>query len=147
MWNVPVITNNTNNVSVSINNSVVSNSSLVAGYPCPSFAYQSSSGTHPFMYSHGSSPYSSSSFSQTSACYDQPPTHSPNPPWPPPYEAVHPFYVKLLNKRIKKCRGCGSEFSRKTDGSPPDSPNNLIIAHEERWPFSDTQNVMRWSKI
>jgi len=33
-----------------------------------------------------------------------------------------PFVVKFLNNRIKKCRGCDREFSRKVDGSLPDPP-------------------------
>ena len=56
------------------------------------------------------------------------------------------FVVKLLNNCIKKCRGCGAAFSRKVDGSPPEPPNNLVICHEERRPFSDAQNVTRMSR-
>ena len=57
-----------------------------------------------------------------------------------------PYIVKLLNNRIRKCRGCGAVFSRKVDGSPPDPPHNLVIAHEERRPFSDAHNVTRMSR-
>ena len=57
-----------------------------------------------------------------------------------------PILVKLLNNRIKKCRGCNKKFSRKVDGSPPDPPLNLVVAHEERSPFTDTQNVTRVSR-
>ena len=57
-----------------------------------------------------------------------------------------PFFVKLLNNRIKKCRGCNKDFCRKLDGSPPDPPLDMIIAHEERRPFSDSQNVKRLSR-
>ena len=47
------------------------------------------------------------------------------------------YVVKLLNNRIKKCRGCDSLFSGKADGSISDPPNYLLIAHEERRPFAD----------
>ncbi len=55
-----------------------------------------------------------------------------------------PYVVKLLNNRIKKCRGCGSLFSRRADGSVPDPPNNLVIAREERRPFD---NITRMSRL
>ena len=58
-----------------------------------------------------------------------------------------PYAVKLLNNRIKKCRYCGSLFSRKADGSIPDPPNDLIIAHEERGPFADANNITRISRL
>ena len=68
----------------------------------------------------------------------------------------HPFHhvhnkkqsnvVKLLNNRIKKCRGCGAAFSWKVDGSPPEPPNNLVICHEEQRPFSDAQNVTHMNR-
>lgn len=51
--------------------------------------------------------------------------------------------MKLLNNRIKKCRGCNKDFCRKLDGSPPDPPLDMII---ERRPFSDSQNVKRLSR-
>lgn len=54
--------------------------------------------------------------------------------------------MKLLNNRIKKCRGCNREFMRKVDGSPPDPPLNMVICHEERRPFIDSQNVKRSSR-
>ena len=54
--------------------------------------------------------------------------------------------MKLLNNRIKKCRGCNKDFCRKLDGSLPDPPLDMIIAHEERRPFSDSQNVKRLSR-
>jgi hypothetical protein len=54
--------------------------------------------------------------------------------------------VKILNNRIKKCRGCNRTFARKVDGSLLDPPLNLVIAHEERRPFTDTQNVKRLSR-
>ena len=57
-----------------------------------------------------------------------------------------PYIVQFLNKRIKKCRGCGTEFSRKIDGSIPDPPNNLVIQHEERRAFTDV-NGPRLSRI
>lgn len=41
--------------------------------------------------------------------------------------ATSPFIVKLLKNRIKKCRGCNRDFTRKVDGSPPDPPMNLVI--------------------
>ena len=95
--------------------------------------------------------------------------YSPFPPNPPPVSPVPPppyswsspsftppsqhgpsndtqFVVKILSNRIKKCRGCGALFSRKVDGSPPDPPNDLVIAHEERLPFTDAQNVARLSR-
>ena len=37
------------------------------------------------------------------------------------------YVVKLLNFRIKKYHGCGSEFACKTDGSLPDPPMNIVI--------------------
>jgi hypothetical protein len=58
-----------------------------------------------------------------------------------------PYVVKLLNNRIKKCRGCGSLFSRKADGSVLDPPNDLVVAREERRPFSDSNNVTRLSRL
>lgn len=57
-----------------------------------------------------------------------------------------PFVVKLLNNRIKKCRGCNREFSRKVDGSLPDPPLNVVVCHEERRPFRDSSNVTRLSR-
>ena len=60
--------------------------------------------------------------------------------------ATNPFIVKLLNNRIKKCRGCNREFSRKVDGSPPDPPLNLVICHEERRPFCGASNATRLSR-
>ena len=58
-----------------------------------------------------------------------------------PHDESNPFLVKLLNNRIKKCRGCNREFSRKVDGSPPDPPLNLVICHEERRPYHDAANA------
>ncbi len=58
-----------------------------------------------------------------------------------------PYVVKLLNNRIKKCRGCGFLFSRRADGSVPDPPNNLVIAREERRPFADASNITRISRL
>ena len=69
---------------------------------------------------------------------------------PPQVSSAHdessPFLVKLLNNRIKKCRGCNREFSRKVDGSPPDPPLNLVICHEERRPYRDASNATRLSR-
>ena len=48
-----------------------------------------------------------------------------------------------LEQSYQEYRGCGALFSRKVDGSPPDPPNDLVIAHEERRPFTDAQNVAR----
>ena len=61
--------------------------------------------------------------------------------------AANTFIVKLLNNRIKKCRGCNREFSRKVDRSPPDPPLNLVICHEERRPFRDASNAARLSRL
>ena len=58
-----------------------------------------------------------------------------------------PFIVKIINNRIKKCRGCGGDFVRKADGSLPDPPMNLVICHEETRPFRDATNVVRQSKL
>ena len=63
-----------------------------------------------------------------------------------PHDELTPFLVKLLNNRIKKCRGCNQEVSRKVDGSPPDPPLNLVICHEERRPYRDTSNATRLSR-
>ncbi len=52
----------------------------------------------------------------------------------------------VLNNRIKKCKGCNRNFARKVDGSPPDPPLNLVVAHEERHPFTDMQNIKRLSR-
>ena len=50
--------------------------------------------------------------------------------------------VKLLNNRIKKCRGCNTEFARKVDGSLPDPPLSVVVCHEENITiFSRPQNV------
>ena len=57
-----------------------------------------------------------------------------------------PFVVKLLNNRIKKCRGCSTEFARKVDGSLPDPPLNIVVCHEERRPFRDSSNITRFSR-
>lgn len=57
-----------------------------------------------------------------------------------------PYVIKILNKRIKKCRGCGSFFSRKGDGSNLDPPNDLVVAHEERRAFTDATNISRLSR-
>ena len=47
---------------------------------------------------------------------------------------------------VQKCCGCGAAFSWKVDGSPPEPPNNLVICHEERRPFSDAQNVTHMNR-
>ena len=57
-----------------------------------------------------------------------------------------PFVVKLLNNRIKKCRGCNREFARKVDGSLPDPPLDMVVCHEERRPFKDSSNITRLSR-
>ena len=59
---------------------------------------------------------------------------------------LRPFVVKLLNNRIKKCRGCNREFARKVDGSLPDPPLNVVVCHEERRPFRDSSNITRLSR-
>ena len=71
---------------------------------------------------------------------------------PPQVSSAHdessPFLIKLLNNRIKKCRGYNREFSRKVDGSPSDPPPplNFIICHEERKPYRDASNPTRLSR-
>ena len=57
------------------------------------------------------------------------------------HEESSPFLVKLKKNRIKKCRGCNREFSRKVDGCPPDPPLNLVICHEERRPYRDAPKL------
>jgi hypothetical protein len=69
-----------------------------------------------------------------------------NPPSGSVSPQPNPFLVKLLKNRIKKCKGCNRNFSRKVDGSPPDPPLNLVVSHEERHPFTDAQNVRRVSR-
>lgn len=90
-------------------------------------------GTHP--------PWSPASFQ---------PTAGTPPPWSPPSlrpSVERPFLVKLLNNRIKKCRGCGREFSRKANGALPDPPLNLVISHEERQPYTDANNTPQLGKL
>ena len=58
-----------------------------------------------------------------------------------------PLVVKILTKRIKKCMECGSEFSRKIDGSLPNPPNDLVVSREERRVFQDTQNTPQLSRL
>ena len=58
-----------------------------------------------------------------------------------------PFVVKISTKRIKKCIGCGSEFSRKIDGSLSDPPNDLVVSREERRVFQDAQNTPQLSRL
>ena len=58
-----------------------------------------------------------------------------------------PYVMKLLNNRIKMCRGCGSLISRKADRSIPDPPNDFVMAHEERRPFADANKVTRISRL
>ncbi len=98
---------------------------------CPSspYGYNEMQG----MYGYSYSPYGSQ--------FQLPPQASPS-----TFDEVNPFLVKLLNNRIKKCRGCNREFSRKVDGSPPDPPLNLVICHEERRPYRDASNATRLSR-
>lgn len=56
------------------------------------------------------------------------------------------YVIKFLNNRIKKCRGCGGNFIRKTDGSLPDPPMNLIVSRTERRSYTDGDNVEKLSK-
>ena len=56
------------------------------------------------------------------------------------------YVIKLLNNRIKKCRGCGGNFIRKTDGSLPDPPMNLTVSRMERRSYTDSNNVTKLSK-
>lgn len=57
------------------------------------------------------------------------------------------IHSKSDNKRIKKCIGCGSQFTRKMYGSLPDPPNDLDISREERRPFKDVHNEQRLSRL
>ena len=103
-----------------------------------------------------SSPFGHSS-SSLGPTFGFPSATTTPPPWSPTFQPLQsstrltgqerPFLVKLLNNRIKKCRGCGREFARKVDGSPPDPPLDLIIGHEERWHFTDAQNTPRLGKL
>lgn len=76
------------------------------------------------------------------------------PPYPPPsptsftspsnpaslYKNRVQYVIKRLNNRIKKCRGCGGQFSRKANGSLPDPPMDLVISHEEQRQYRDKNN-------
>ena len=93
----------------------------------------------PYSYEHG---YSSWYGFSTPRHFSTPQQyHNPPVPWshPSSMDEQLPYVVKLLNNRIKKCRGCGSLFARKADRSVPDPPNDLIIVHEE---LTDASNVI-----
>ena len=77
------------------------------------FLHPSSTMSYGEMYGYDYSPYATQ--------YQSPPQMLTSPPG-----FTNPFIVKFLNNRIKKCRGCNQEFSRKVDGSPPDPPLNLV---------------------
>ena len=122
------------NINVSANNGSslqwTSPSSSFYG-PNSAFHYPSSSGHHPSWYDYGYSPYP----------FPTTPPVTPRAPWSYSSQVnrvgeQRPYVVKFLNKRIKKCRGCGSFFSRKADGSNLDPPNDLVVAHEERRAFA-----------
>lgn len=90
--------------------------------------------------------YDHSGYYMYGAAFQPPPwVNSPSNSVPLP-QPTKPFLVKLLNNRIRKCRGCNRNFSRKVDGSPPDPPLDLVVAHEERHPFFDAQNVRKVSR-
>uniref|UniRef100_A0A1X7TN33 Uncharacterized protein n=1 Tax=Amphimedon queenslandica TaxID=400682 RepID=A0A1X7TN33_AMPQE len=75
------------------------------------------------------------------------PTSYLDPDRPLSHQHQRPYDVKLLNDRIKKCRGCGGDFVRKADGSLPDPPMNLVTCHEETRPFWDDTNAICQSKL
>ena len=132
--------------------------SLTSINVCADGNYSSFQWTPPSYY-HQSNPYSyPGNYSSSWYGYGFPPYGSPplrphmQPSWPqhsPDNSGADklPYVVKLLNNRIKKCRGCGSLFSRKADGSVLDPPNDLVIAHEERRPFADANNITRLSRL
>ena len=103
---------------------------------CPSSQWYGSEYLYPPTFYPYNEPYS---YNYSPQVQSQPQSSSPC------SESDVPFTVKLLNNRIKKCRGCNWEFSRKVDGSPPDPPLNLVICHIERRPFRDASNATRLS--
>jgi hypothetical protein len=132
-------------ISLCASNACISNVNVGADGNSSSFPWTPPSYYHPsvpYSYPHG---YSSSwyGFSTPHQFHNTPPS-----PWscPSPINEQLPYVVKLLNNRIKKCRGCGSLFARKADGSVPDPPNDLVVAHEERQPFADANNKTRLSR-
>ena len=108
-------------------------------------------GSDPYLYPQRASMYSPYGYPYSSPSMHYQPNASVATPnasaaTPNASAATKPFSVELLNKRIKKCRGCSREFLKKLDGSPPDAPLNMVISHEERRPFFDSQNVQRTSR-
>ena len=90
---------------------------------------------------------------QGSSSFPHPPQDGLPFPYPPAFHGYKDqqststsdvYVIKLLNNRIKKCRGCGGNFIRKTDESLPDPPMNLTVSRMER-SYTDSHNVTKLS--
>ena len=53
-----------------------------------------------------------------------------------PHEAIvgHPFVLKKLNNRIKKCQGCRQNFRK-----PIIEPEDLVVAHKDKYSYYSTK--------
>ncbi len=125
--------------------------------------WESHSPAYPWNFIYPQPPYPPTQFSYNDPIvqFQTPPTsissgtsHPVNPyPGTPPFtvpmcsSTEKPFIVKILTKRIKKCICCGSEFTKKIDGSLPDPPNDLVVAREERRVFQYAQNTPQLSRF
>lgn len=58
------------------------------------------------------------------------------------------YFVVLLNKRIKKCYGCGQDFPKKVDGTILSPPNDIVIMHKDRREYmKNGKNVNPYSQL
>ena len=59
---------------------------------------------------------------------------------------VSPFYIKLLNGRIKICAGCKGPHMKGSDGRLLKPPNDICIAHREQIRFMNPHTGLQCSK-
>ena len=82
-------------------------------------------------------PFRSDTYLEESNTSAQLPAHS---------AASCPFFIKLLNNRIKVCAGCKGAHMKDANGQLLPSPNNLCIGHKEALSFINPKTGLDCAK-